>query len=245
MLHRGVSQNTQFRSRRQGIDQPQRDLLLQERDIRLVVLTAEWQHSNRFHFIYRSPLRRPVHRFLRICQTAVSLPRYSFDVARAGCRISQRLPKCVNRFVQAVLEVYKGVRRPQLLADFFASASSRRVLQQERQNFARLRGQFDLQAKFSKLTDLRIEFKRSKPNGRRSFHGAASLIWLTLDWETLGGGRHACALLCAQVKKICRTVPPLMMRRQVSPRGAGYSWASADLNNCTFIKLHRDLTEIA
>ncbi len=69
---------------------------------------------------------------------AVSPPGQGFDEARARCGIAQRLADLVHRGIQAVIEIDKGVGRPDLFAQLIARDHFTGILEQRREDLKRL-----------------------------------------------------------------------------------------------------------
>jgi hypothetical protein len=95
-------------------------------------------------------------------QEPVTVPRDGLDEAWALCRISEGRAQLGHGFVQAAIEVDKGVRRPKFLAKFFPRDDIARVLHQESQNLEWLFLEFNANAVFAKLRRFKVDLERAK-----------------------------------------------------------------------------------
>jgi hypothetical protein len=97
-----------------------------------------------------------------------------FDVAGIVSRIAQRLRQPVHGGADAVLELYDGVIRPELLADFFTAHYLAGMLEQHRENPKGLFGKTNGFGPFlAQLTGTKIElkaFETDKPFGGVGCH---------------------------------------------------------------------------
>ena len=95
-------------------------------------------------------------------QEPVSTARQRFQVSGAGGGISQRFSHLIYCGVQAVIEVDKCIRRPQLLTQLFARNDLSRMLQQVGKHLERLLLQANPGAALAQLSGRKIHLKDSK-----------------------------------------------------------------------------------
>src|SRR5712692_7873593 len=83
------------------------------------------------------------------------------------CRIAQSVTQPLDCRVQAHVEVHEGIRRPELLLEFFSRDDLTRMLQQQRQDVKRLVLKLDLQAVLAQLarTQIELECAEANPSG--------------------------------------------------------------------------------
>src|ERR1700681_4269484 len=72
---------------------------------------------------------------------AVTASRQCLDEAGFVGRIAERFPQAHHGVVQAVIEIHKGIARPQTLAKFITSNYLAGLLEKYRENLKRLFGQ--------------------------------------------------------------------------------------------------------
>jgi hypothetical protein len=97
------------------------------------------------------------------CDESVAALRKRFDEAWALGGIAERLAEPVDRFVQAAVEVNKGVSRPQPPLQFLARDHLGRPLEQKEQDLERLipQSDFDTPACAVRLTGDRLRTRQS------------------------------------------------------------------------------------
>lgn len=78
--------------------------------------------------------------------------------------VPQRFPQFLYGVVQAMVEIYKCVRRPDSLLKFFASHYFAGVLQQNLEDLEGLNLQFDPDAMFMQFTRTKVSFKVAEAN---------------------------------------------------------------------------------
>ncbi len=103
----------------------------------------------------RSRIANPVDHFNRRDE-AVTQPRKRFDVARSERRIAQGGANFFYGCIQAVLEIDKRLRRPELFAEHFTADDVAGPVQQQIENLKRLRADLQLQA-------MLVEFAATRP----------------------------------------------------------------------------------
>jgi hypothetical protein len=89
-----------------------------------------------------------------------------FDEPRVAGVIPQRLAQLLHRRVQPMFEIHEGVARPELLLQFFPSHDLARMLEQHRQHFKRLAGQFERQSLFAQFLGMKVNFEDTKADCR-------------------------------------------------------------------------------
>ena len=81
------------------------------------------------------------------------------DKTRCVGRVAQGRPKSLNRGVQAVLEVYIRVGRPEPFLEFLACDDFPGMLDEHRQHIDRLAIQLDSQPVLAQLACFEVEFE--------------------------------------------------------------------------------------
>ena len=111
---------------------------------------------------------------------AVAAAAKGLDEARILRRITQRLADLVDGFVEPVVEVDEGIRRPKRLLEFLSCDHVAHVLEQHRQDLKRLLLELDLQALLAKLARSKIDLESPEADsaGRASdpFHVGKCLV---------------------------------------------------------------------
>ena len=90
---------------------------------------------------------------------AVSTAGQRFDKTRARCGIAQRLPNLVDRRIQAVVEIDKGVGRPDLLPQIVAGDHPSGIFKQRGQDLERLFLQPDSGAILAQFAGRQVDFE--------------------------------------------------------------------------------------
>src|SRR5664280_2313123 len=111
----------------------------------------------------------PLHRN----QEAVAAPRYGLDVLRFFGGVAERLPGCLDRGVNTVLEVDDGVVGPELPLYLFAGDQFTPVLQQDGQQSKRFLWQANRLPSAEQFSGSEVELKASEadPGWQGIFHG--------------------------------------------------------------------------
>src|SRR5271168_2295884 len=93
--------------------------------------------------------------------------RKSFDIARSFRRVTQSYAQTLDRVIEAVVEIHKGVCRPDTLLDYFARHYFAGMLQENPQDLERLVLKFDLYAPLAHFAGLQIDLEHAEANGIR------------------------------------------------------------------------------
>src|SRR5580700_8184861 len=92
----------------------------------------------------------------------VAATRDCFHKSRTLGGVPKRIPDFVDCFVESVVEIHEGVRRPEFFLKFLACYDVTVALKQNHQDFKRLFLKPDSQAMFPQLARLEIHFEDSK-----------------------------------------------------------------------------------
>src|SRR6516164_9203113 len=98
---------------------------------------------------------------------AIPSPGYGFNEAGTLSVVIQRRPKPFHGIVQSLLEVHKGVGRPELLLQLFSGDGLARTSQQHDQYVQWLPLQSDLPALFAEFPSSWIKLEHAKMQGWR------------------------------------------------------------------------------
>ena len=102
----------------------------------------------------------------------ISATRHSFNEAGGFRRIAKRFTQTVDRRIHSVVEVHKGVRRPQLLAKLFARNHFTGSLQQHAENFEWLPVELNSHPALAELTGAQVYLKHSKSDNSAARGGS-------------------------------------------------------------------------
>jgi hypothetical protein len=90
---------------------------------------------------------------------SITSPRHSLHKPGVFCGISKSLADFVNGLVEALIEVYERVRRPDLLPQLFSSDDLSGMLEQGANDLERLVLEFDLDTVLPQLTRAAVDFE--------------------------------------------------------------------------------------
>jgi hypothetical protein len=91
----------------------------------------------------------------------ITAPRQSLNEARGFRRVSQYLTNLVNRCVEVVIDIDKGVW-PQPFLQILPGHNFAGTLQQNSQDLERLTGKFELDSTFAQLPYPKVDFEGSE-----------------------------------------------------------------------------------
>src|SRR5581483_5923245 len=111
----------------------------------------------------------------------VSSPRKRFNETRTARRVAKRFSNLVDRSIQAVIEVSKGIRRPKLLPEFLSQNCFAGSLEQEDEYCKRLVLEAESSSLFAQFVSVQVNFKDAEAR-------AAGLL------AGFRGSRHAVSL---------------------------------------------------
>jgi len=103
---------------------------------------------------------------------AISTPRQCLDVARRVGIVVEHLAQLLDMRVQAVLEVNKGILRPEMTPEFLAGHQLAGPVEEKRKHSDRLALDLELQAAFPELGRPLVEFE-----------GCKTELLYALDWQ--------------------------------------------------------------
>ncbi len=115
---------------------------------------------------------------------AIATAGERLDVLRRLSRVAERLPQPLDGGIDAVIELYHRVVRPELLANLFPQHHIAGLFQQQRQDLYGLLRQPSIQSCFPKFACPEIQLKGSKANemGKRSrIHGISRSEFITVQ----------------------------------------------------------------
>src|SRR5581483_896104 len=98
---------------------------------------------------------------------AITTLRQCLNEDRLLCRLSQSIAQPTHRRIKAVLEINKGIVRPEPCPKLLPAYHVARPFQQRRQDFKRLLLDPYLKSIFAKLTGAHIHLKDTKLDHRR------------------------------------------------------------------------------
>ena len=96
------------------------------------------------------------------CDEPIAAPRESFDKAGVAGTVSQGFADAVERGVDAVIGINKGIVRPQATGNFLASDQVPRALEEHKQDLKWLRIQLDAKSPAAQFTRGGVRFERAK-----------------------------------------------------------------------------------